>query len=316
MQLSIITINYNTKDLIVQCINSIPMGLGNTDILSYEIILVDNASTDGSVEIIRNTFTTVKIIQNSVNKGYAYAVNRGIEAASGEYLLILNSDIMFTNNCLLPLINYIKENPRTGIVGPQLIYPNGILQRSYGSIPSLSQAFLDVFFIRFIWVQIKNLLKKRLGYNFDLNSKSVSYIDGASMLIRREVVQEIGYFDERFFFYAEDADFCFRAHKKKWDIMFIPQSQIIHRRGASSVKREQISFSIQLVKANLQFIEKHYNKINLWIYKLLTCFHFFVRFIKNWIQLTLFFISGKENKKDQQNKKLEFIKKMITSIFQ
>jgi GT2 family glycosyltransferase len=292
------------------------MGLGNTDILSYEIILVDNASTDGSVEIIRNTFTTVKIIQNSVNKGYAYAVNRGIEAASGEYLLILNSDIMFTNNCLLPLINYIKENPRTGIVGPQLIYPNGILQRSYGSIPSLSQAFLDVFFIRFIWVQIKNLLKKRLGYNFDLNSKSVSYIDGASMLIRREVVQEIGYFDERFFFYAEDADFCFRAHKKKWDIMFIPQSQIIHRRGASSVKREQISFSIQLVKANLQFIEKHYNKINLWIYKLLTCFHFFVRFIKNWIQLTLFFISGKENKKDQQNKKLEFIKKMITSIFQ
>lgn len=316
MQLSIITINYNTKDLIVQCINSIPMGLGNTDILSYEIIVVDNASTDGSVEMIRNTFTTVKIIQNSVNKGYAYAVNRGIEAASGEYLLILNSDIMFTNNCLLPLINYIKENPRTGIVGPQLIYPNGILQRSYGSIPSLSQAFLDVFFIRFIWVQIKNLLKKRLGYNFDLNSKSVSYIDGASMLIRREVVQEIGYFDERFFFYAEDADFCFRAHKKKWDIMFIPQSQIIHRRGASSVKREQILFSIQLVKANLQFIEKHYNKINLWIYKFLTCFHFFVRFIKNWIQLTLFFISGKENKKNQQNKKLEFIKKMITSIFQ
>ena len=237
MQLSIIIINYNTKDLIVQCINSIPMGLGNTDILSYEIIVVDNASTDGSVEMIRSIFTTVKIIQNSVNKGYAYAVNRGIEAASGEYLLILNSDIMFTNNCLLPLINYIKENPRTGIVGPQLIYPNGILQRSYGSIPSLSQAFLDVFFIRFIWVQIKNLLKKRLGYNFDLNSKSVSYIDGASMFIRREVVQEIGYFDERFFFYAEDADFCFRAHKKKWDIMFIPQSQIIHRRGASSVKR-------------------------------------------------------------------------------
>jgi GT2 family glycosyltransferase len=316
MQLSIIAINYNTKDLIVQCINSIPMGLGNTNILSYEIIVVDNVSTDGSVEMIRNTFTTVKIIQNSVNKGYAYAVNRGIEATSGEYLLILNSDIVFTKNCLLPLINYIKENPRTGIVGPQLIYPNGILQRSYGSIPSLSQAFLDVFFIRFIWVQIKNLLKKRLGYNFDLNSKSVSYIDGASMLIRRKVVQEIGYFDERFFFYAEDADFCFRAHKKKWDIMFIPQSQIIHRRGASSVKREQISFSIQLVKANLQFIEKHYNKINLWIYKLLTCFHFFVRFIKNWIQLALFFISGKENKKDQQNKKLEFIKKMITSIFQ
>jgi len=292
------------------------MGLGNTDILSYEIIVVDNASTDGSVEIIRNTFTTVKIIQNSVNKGYAYAVNRGIEAASGQYLLILNSDIIFTNNCLLPLINYINENPRTGIVGPQLIYPNGILQRSYGTIPSLSQAFLDVFFIRFIWVQIKNLLKKRLGYKFDLNSKSVSYIDGASMFIRREVVQEIGYFDERFFFYAEDADFCFRAHKKKWDIMFIPQSQIIHRRGASSVKREQILFSIQLVKANLQFIEKHYNKINLWIYKFLTCFHFFIRFIKNWIQLTLFFISGKENKKDQQNKKLELIKKMITSIFQ
>lgn len=315
MQLSIIIINYNTKDLIVQCINSISMGLENTDILSYEVIVVDNASIDGSSEMVRKKFPTVSIIQNSVNNGYAYAVNRGIKSTSGEYILLLNSDIIFTYNCLFSMLNYMRDNARTGIVGPQLIYPNGNWQRSYGSIPSLGKIILDVFFISFMSGKIRNLLRK-LGYKFDTKPKSVGYIDGSSMLIRRELVQEIGYFDERFFFYAEDADFCFRAHKKKWDIVFIPQSQIIHIRGASSVKKEQNLFSIQLAKANLQFFEKHYNRISLWIYKVLTCLHFFVRFIKNWIQLVLIFISGEKRKKSKYIKKVELLRKLIAFIFQ
>jgi len=315
MELSIIIINYNTKDLLEKCLNSIYIGLENTPILEYETIVVDNASVDGSSEMVRKKFPTVNIIQNSINNGYAYAVNKGIKSASGEYIFLLNSDIILTYHCFFPMLNYMKENPRTGIVGPQLIYPNGIWQRSYGSIPSLKKAFLDTLFVSFIKEKTRSLLR-RLGYNFDSNSKSVSYIDGASMLIRREVVQEIGYFDERFFFYAEDADFCFRAHKKKWDIVFIPQSQIIHIRGASSVKKEQISFSIQLAKANLQFIEKHYDRINLWIYKILTCLHFFMRFTKNWIQLVLLIISGRERKRSKYIEKLELLRKLIAFTFQ
>ena len=316
MDLSFIIINYNTKDLLFNCLNSISVAIEDINNLVYEIIVVDNASVDGSSEMVIKTFPTVKIVQNFTNKGYAYAVNRGIESALGEYLLILNSDIIFTNNCLLPLLNYSKNNPRIGIIGPQLIYPNGNLQRSYGSIPSLSQAFLDVFFIRFIWIQIKNILKKRLGYEFDKKSKSVGYIDGASMVIRRNVIKEIGYFDERYFFYTEDVDYCLRAHKAGWDVVFVPYSQIIHVRGASSIKKDEIAFNAQLVKANLQFIEKHYNRINIWIYNILTCLHYLVRFVKNWIQLLFLFIFVKRERINQQLQKLNILRKLIALTFQ
>ena len=315
MELSIIIINYNTKDLLNKCLNSISIGLEDTSILKYETIVVDNASIDDSSEMVRKKFSTVSVIQNSVNNGYAYAVNRGIKSAHGEYILLLNSDIILTHNCLFPMLNYLRNNERTGIVGPQLIYPNGNWQRSYGSIPSLGKIILDVFFISFMSGKIRNLLRK-LGYKLNIKPKSVGYIDGASMLIRRELVQEIGYFDERFFFYAEDADFCFRAHKKKWDIVFIPQSQIIHIRGASSVKKEQISFSIQLAKANLQFIEKHYDRISLWIYKVLNYFCFLMRFIKNLVQYIFLFIFSKKERINQQLQKLKILRKLIILTFQ
>ena len=314
MDLSIIIINYNTKDLLAKCLNSISIGLEDTSILEYETIVVDNASVDGSSEMVRNKFSTVSVIQNSVNNGYAYAVNRGIKSAHGEYILLLNSDIILTHNCLLPMLSYMRDNTRTGIIGPQLIYPNGDWQRSYGSIPSLGKIFLDTLFISFVSIRIINLLKK-LGYEPDTRLRSVGYIDGASMLIRKELVQEIGYFDERFFFYAEDVDFCFRAHKTKWDVVFTPQSQIIHIRGASSVKKEQISFNIQLAKANLQFIEKHYNRMSMWSYQLLICFHYFVRFIKNWIQLVLLFVIGKKKEKRKYIKKLKLLRELIVFTF-
>jgi len=309
-ELSFIIINYNTKDLLFNCLNSISVSIEKMSDLVYEIIVVDNASIDGSVEMVKDKFPTVKIIQNSTNKGYAYAVNKGIKFAMGEYLFLLNSDIILIHNSLNPLLNYMKENLKTGIVGPQLIYPNGVLQRSYGHIPSLIEIILNFLFINFISDKVKVLLWK-LGYNFDKTPKIVGYIDGASMLIRRKLVQEIGYFDEKFFFYAEDVDFCFRGHKMKWEVMFIPQSQVIHLRGASSIKKDKISFNIQLVKANLQFLAKHYNKVNVLIYRVLAFIHFLVRFIKNGIQLIFLIIFVKKNKINLQLKKLKVLKEMI-----
>lgn len=315
MDLSFIIVNYNTKDLLFNCLNSISIAIEDINNLVYEIIVVDNASVDGSSEMVIKIFPTVKIVQNFVNNGYAYAVNKGIESALGKYLFLLNSDIILTHNCLPPLLKFMKDNPKTGLVGPQLFYPNGDLQRSYGHIPSLRKIFLDFVFINFVSEWIKILLRK-LGYNFDIKPKSVDYIDGASMLIRRELVQEIGYFDVRFFFYAEDVDFCFRAHRMKWDVVFVPQSKIIHIRGASSVKKDEISFNAQREKANLQFIKKHYNRINVWIYKILTCLHYLVRFVKNWIQLLFLFIFVKRERINQQLQKLNILRKLIALTFQ
>lgn len=314
MDLSIIIISYNTKDLLFQCINSIPIALKDIPNLIYEVIIVDNDSIDGSVEMVRQTFPGVKIIQNSTNKGYAYAVNRGIEFASGEYLLLINSDIIFTENSIFPIIKYMENNARTGIAGPQLIYKNKDLQVSYEEINSLKKVLLEIIFINIIRKQIEKILIKFFSKKYK-SIKSVGYICGAAMCIRRKLIEEIGYFDERFFFFAEDDDFCLRAHKAKWDVIFVPESRIIHDRGGSSKKKNPFFYMIQLEKSNLQFFAKHYCKTSFLFYKILLCFRTVESIVINWIRLIFYRIKMDKRKIIQQREKIKTFKEIINITF-
>ena len=310
MKVSVVVISYNTKDLLKQCIGSIPAGLAGNMRLAYEIIVVDNASTDGSVEMVEHKFPMAGLIQNRDNKGYAYAVNKGIESTTGDYILVLNSDIILPSGCVLPMVEYMELNPKTAIVGPQLIHPDGKWQRSYGRTPSIVKAFLDAFFVSFVEDRVKSLAR-RLGFKLDTKPKSVGYVDGAATLVRRKVFDEIGLFDERFFFYAEDADLCLRSRKAGWNVMFVPQNRIIHVRGASSMAKEQIPFYIQLAKANLQFIKKHYGIEEVWLYRFFMAFNLFARFAKNWAELLFLSAKGDESKRKEQVEKLKLLRKLI-----
>jgi len=215
----------------------------------------------------------------------------------------------------LTRINYIENNPNVGIVGPQLVYPDNNWQRSYGRIPSLSKAFFNIFFINFIEEHIKNILRKS-RCKFDVRPKSVGYIVGAAMFFKKDLIQKIGYFDERFFFYAEDADFCLRTHKAGLDVVFIPSSHIVHYRGASSTADNSAMFNIQLLRANLQLVRKYSDKFKFFLYKTLIFMQLIARYSKNWLQFAIITFFGRgEYKREQQREKCKFIRELMFAVF-
>ena len=162
------------------------------------------------------------------------ANNQGIRSSSGEFILLLNSDAFLNLSAVTILLDYMKNHPDTAICGPQLLYENQSWQRCYGSFPSPRTSFLDAVGLTF-------LLHFGRRISWDLFKKSlkpdtVDYVDGACMLIRKQLIREIGDLDEGFFFFCEDVEFCLRAHRAGWKIVYIPTSQVVHLRGGSSSK--------------------------------------------------------------------------------
>ncbi|MGC9358724.1 MAG: glycosyltransferase family 2 protein, partial [Anaerolineae bacterium] len=193
-------------------------------------------STDGSREWLRSLqnhrFHGIFAPQNL---GFAAGCNLGIQEARGDYLLLLNTDAFPRSGAISKLVTYIKRNPDVGIVGPQLIYPDGRWQRSTGRIPSPYAAFLDAMTLTSVQHLLSAALWRSTGRWW--RPHLVEYVDGACMLIRQRVVEEIGDLDERFFFFVEDAEFCDRARRHGWKVVHVPQSQVVHLRGGSSSKK-------------------------------------------------------------------------------
>jgi len=271
----IIVLNFNTRDILKTCLMSIPEALEdlslNYKINEYEIIVVDNASSDGSQEMIRKEFPYVTLLSNPKNEGFSKAVNRAAALSSGEFLLISNSDIVYTKGSIAKMIYYCKCDQNIGILGPQLVYPDGRWQRSYGDVPSIRQAIKCVFFI----YSVKNALR-RLSWpkiKFDFKPRCVEYIDGAAMLVRKDIWDSLGGFDERFFFYAEDADLCFRARKKGAKVIFFPSAKIVHFRGASYSSFSTKNIVRMKLESDSKLVLKYWGKTCLMFYLALMEFY-------------------------------------------
>jgi len=243
-----------------------------------EVIVVNNGLTldeKNHAELERYKALPVQVVNNP-QKSYASGLNRGAVSARGDILIISNNDVEWLpNSSIQPLLDRATED-KTGIVGPQLVYPDGKWQRSYGSFPSVRSALVSVMmldsFIHFIRARQFRLDNKK-------NSKHVDYIDGAFMCIRRDCFQEIGGFDENFQFYSEDADFCLRAHKVGWRVLFDPRVRIVHLRGASSTKKALTKYTRFLLNAQLHFVKTHYGQLYEHIYRHLIKFAFLERVI-------------------------------------
>ncbi len=253
MNVTIIVVSYNTCNILQQCL----MYLEElTDAFNAQVIIVDNASSDGSAEMVETCFPLYTLIRNQKNLGFACANNQGIRFAKGEFILLLNSDAFLTAEALQVLIDYAVQHNKVGICGPQLINSDGTWQRSYGLIPSPRSAILDALgFTSLRHVVFKALWKLTGDY---WRPKSVEYVDGACLLIRRAVIEQIGVLDERFFFFVEDADFCHRAWQRGWKVAYVPKSRVLHLRGQSSSKKNA-SHSQKLMRPSLQaFVTAHY----------------------------------------------------------
>ncbi len=246
---SIIIVNYNTRDLLRSCLKSIRMDIHP---LSLEIIVVDNHSSDGSTDMLRQEFPAVAVIENTDNLGFSKACNQGIRASRGRYIILLNSDTELLPDTLESLGRLLVQelpNSIAGIVGCRLMNPDGSLQYSTGNFPSL-------------WSTIRDMFRPRHLRKYDLtgydHAHDVDWVTGAFLLIRRSVVEDIGLLDERFFMYYEEVDWCLRARKRGWSVLYDPTTSIIHKAPLASKKnRINLKIVIEVRRSHLYYFRKN-----------------------------------------------------------
>lgn len=237
LDLSIIIVSYNTKDFIDKCLESIRSTINGK--LDYEIIVVDNASTDGSLESIKHYVSSVKygnikIIGNKNNLGFSKANNIGVRKAKGRYLLFLNPDTVVYPNTLETMVEFMDKNKDTGAATCKVVMPNGELDdATHRGFPTPWNAFAHFSGLSKIFPRSKLFGGYNLGW-MDLNKiHEIDACAGAFMILRREAGQEVGWWDEDYFFYGEDIDFCYKLKQKNWKVYYVPTASILHYKGVS-----------------------------------------------------------------------------------
>ena len=251
--ISIVIVNWNTRDELRTCLQAI----APESAVPSEIILVDNASSDGSVEMVRADFPRVKLIENSANLGFAKAANQGIAASRGRYVLSLNPDTEAKPGAISALVRFGDDNPKIGIFGPRILNLDGSVYYSCRRFPTLAAGFfrntiLGKFFPR------NTYLMDYLMAGWDhTETKDVDWVSGAALVMRRELLDDIGALDERFYMYCEDVDIAYRAKQKGWRVAYFPGAVIVHARGRSSDKNPN-RMIVEFHKSMYRFFKKHY----------------------------------------------------------
>lgn len=243
MDLSIIIVNYNTKDLLISCIDSI---LKSNPKVSFEIIVVDNASTDGSSEWLEKVHGgKIRSILHKKNLGFSKANNSGIKKAVGQYLLLLNSDTEVKRGAIDTLVEFAKHTPGTGAVGSKLLNPDGSTQASVFRLPTLART------IQQYWLGKKHLLDKYAPHGE--KPSLVESVVGASMLITPRARKEVGMLEERYFMYFEDLDYCRKLFQAGLKVYYHPESEVYHLHGASGGKSDYLVASSKIYHGILKY---------------------------------------------------------------
>lgn len=230
MDFSINIVTYNSLVPLKICLSSLISSLGPTQ--NYEIIIIDNGSKDGVIQYVENAYPSIKIIINSENLGYTKAMNQGLKISKGDYLVQLNPDVFVNEGALQTLKSWMDDYPDVGICIPKVLNQDGSFQRQ------CRRGFARPLEVVSYFLKLDRLFpnNKKLGnyvktYLPEDEIAEVDAVSGSCMMIRKEVILEIGYLDERFFAYQEDTDFCFRAKQAGWKVYYLPIASVIHQGG-------------------------------------------------------------------------------------
>jgi GT2 family glycosyltransferase len=270
---SIVIVTWNAQHLVVQCLASIAqMSRG----ASTEIIVVDNASSDCTPEMIRRQFPEIRLIANEANLGFAKANNIGIAASRGKYICLINSDVIVPPECIPLLVDFMEANPNVGMAGPQLLGTDGNPGRSVMRFPTLWNTFcralsLDSFFGGMGW--FRSFLDTGSGHE---GMRDVDILNGWFWIVRRDALPKVGLLDEGFFMYGEDMDWSWRFHGAGWRVVLYPAAKAVHYGGGSSSK-DPTRFRLAMHRANLQFWAKYHGTLSCLAYRVVLCFHETVR---------------------------------------
>lgn len=264
IDLSIIIVSYNSKDFILECLRSVKRW---TKGITYEVIVVDNGSKDGTTELLKNGKTEKRkniefhLIENEKNAGFAGGNNVGIKKAKGRHVLLLNPDTKLVDNSIKKMVEWMDEHPKVGIASCKLIYEDGVVQSTGGFFPTLPRVFLwatfidDIPFIQ----QIFGSYHPHTYLGFYDKERELDWVTGAFFLISRKVIDGIGLLDEDFFLYVEELEYCMRAKELGWKVGYSPQTQIIHYVGKSGTKEGTV---IQELSGLKLLYKKHFSPID------------------------------------------------------
>ncbi len=244
MKLSIIIVNYKTPDLLKLCIQSIQKNCN----VNYEIVVVDSETEEETQMMMREEFPEIQFIPLKENKGYAVAVNTGIKASKGEYIQVMNADIIFLNDAATEMISYFEKNPKTGIMGPKLVGFDGKIQYScYKFYTPLTILYRRTFLgkLPFGKKAIDKMMLKTANHD---NVIEADWLLGAVLMTKKDILGKIGLMDERFFLYFEDMDWCRRFWEQGYKVIYLPKAKMAHYHRRLSADKKGI-FSIFLNKA-------------------------------------------------------------------
>lgn len=296
MDVSIIVVAWNVRDFLQKCLESI---YKETKGIEFEVIYVDNASEDKSVEMVREHFPEVNIIQNTQNKGFAEANNQGIEAAKGRYVLLLNSDTVILDNAIAKTIEFADSHPEAAVVGCKVLNPDKTLQLTCFMFPSILNILLSASYLYKLFRKSKFFGRELMTWWDRDNVKEVDVVAGCFMLVRKKAIQQIGVLDKRYFIYTEETDWCYRFKKNGWKILFTPEPQIIHY-GGQTTEQTSEKFRLQLSGSRLIFMKLHRSKLTFPFARLLIALFLFLR-IPYWLAIAM--LQKNERKKSIQTAK-------------
>jgi GT2 family glycosyltransferase len=248
MDLSIIIVNWNTKEYLLPCLKSIFKGGQGT---GWEVIVVDNGTRDGSREEVKKVFPSARLIENEKNFGFAKAANQGLQKASGRYALLLNPDTQVENGAIERLVSFMDAHSDVGVAGAQLLNADGTKQNSIANFPSLGTELLNKSLLR--WLFPKKFPGKGRNYSEPIEVDSVI---GACMMVRRDTLDQVGLLDEDYFLFLEETDWCYRMKKAGWKIYHVPQAEIYHFQGknAETVKKRA---RVEFYRSRYHFFKKN-----------------------------------------------------------
>lgn len=268
LDVSVVIVSYNTEDVLRDCINSVYEKAGD---VTFEVIVADNASADGSAEMIADEFPQVHLIANEKNLGFAAGCNQGIAASKGRYVLLLNPDSEIQEDGIAKTIQFADAHPEAGIVGSKILDDDG-LHSTCSQFPSMLNHLLSLTWLSAVFPEHRFFGRERMMWCKFENDMEVDVVSGCFFLIRREAMEALGALDERYFIYSEEVDLCYRMKQAGWKVLFYAHPCSWHHQGLSSA---QSPYKLQVAKheSSLRFFEKHQGGLHSWMMNLIMLMH-------------------------------------------
>lgn len=280
--ISVIIVSWNARDYLRKCLLSVNAASAG---LQVETIVVDNASSDGSPEMVQRDFPFVKMVQTGENLGFAGGNNRGISCATGRYLFLINSDVEVYPDTFSRFVDFLDRQSEIGLAGPMILSKDGSIQRSCMAFPSLGNSLYRALGLDRVFPRSPRFGSQLMTYWDHRSTRDVDIVNGCFWAARADAVNEVGGLDSRFFMYGEDVDWCRRFHQHGWRVVFNPDVRVIHYGAASSSNAPQ-KYYVQLYRSKLMMFAKYNGSVDVALFRGILVLHQFLRmvgFVGAWV---------------------------------